>query len=367
MLLVIRSGSYTRAGIVVAVYVTGSGVAGPVLGRLVDRFGRAFVLRPAALAEASLLCVLALLPSHAVPGILVCALGAGLCTPPVVAAARSLWPEVLPSDQLPAVYALEATLQELVYIVGPSLVAVVVSVSGPQAAVIVSAGVLVVGVMAFSLHLATRRPAVSGPAHMAGRRRRGLPISMALVAAAMLIVGAFSFVELSTVAFARGHRAAGAAGVVLAVWSAGSLTGGLLLGTRAGSARTPRRRLAFLLLLLAASTLLPVLADRVWLLGVLLFFAGIAIAPTFASLYALAASEVPAARQTEAFGWLSAGFQVGGALGSLGAGVVVQIAGPHIGYLAAAGLVALGAPGIALASRRRPLPVADPQGQPPQG
>jgi MFS family permease len=351
VLLVSRGGSYARAGGVVAVYVTGAGIAGPLLGRGVDRFGRRWVLRPAALAEGALLTVLALLPAGATGALFACALAAGLCTPPVVSSTRSLWPVVVPAGQLQVVYALEATLQELAYIVGPSLVAVVVTLADPAVAVMVGAGVLAVGVFAFSLHPLASMPAgPTAPAEQSGRR--GLPLSLPVIAAGLLVVAAFNYVELSTVAFTRGHGAARDAGVVLAVWSAGSLIGGLTFGTRAGSQSRPRRRLAALIAALAGSTLLPVAALNVWMLSVLLLFAGVAIAPTFAALYSLAAAEAPAERQTEAFGWLSTGFQVGSALGSLSAGAVVQASGPRVGYAAAAGVVALGSPALALASRR---------------
>ncbi|MGH9056457.1 MAG: MFS transporter [Acidimicrobiales bacterium] len=354
VLLVSRGGSYVLAGLVVAVYVTGCGVAGPVLGRLVDRFDRSTVLRPAAVAEAAGLCALALLPVHATAWILACALAAGLCTPPVTAAARSLWPELLPVAQVPVVYAIEATLQELVYIVGPAIVALVVSLSSPSTAVIASAGVLVAGVMAFSVHPATRQ-AGSTVGVARGPTRRGMLVSAPVLAAALLIVGAFNYVELSTVAFARDHGSAGAAGVVLAAWSAGSLLGGLVFGSRAASVSAPQRRLAALIALVAAGSLLPALASQVWVLGLLLFCAGVAIAPTFAALYSLAAAEAPSERRTEAFGWLSTAFQAGSALGALTGGVVVQAAGPHVGYLAAAGVLAMASPGLLLASRRAPL------------
>ena len=121
VLLVSKHGAYSRAGVVVALYVTGTGIAGPVIGRMVDRLGRAKVLPAFAAAEAVLLCFLAELSPQDTGLLLACAFGAGLCTPPVTSSARALWPVVLPADQVPAAYALEATLQELAFIVGPDL------------------------------------------------------------------------------------------------------------------------------------------------------------------------------------------------------------------------------------------------------
>lgn len=153
-----------------------------------------------------MLCVLAELSPQDTLALLGCALVAGLCTPPVTSSARALWPAVVPAPQVPVVYALEATLQELAFIVGPSLVAVIVSVGDPPAALFASAASLLAGVIAFSFHPTTRAtPPVVNPSAPAPRSLRiALPIP--ILVAAMSVVGAFNFVELATVAFARSHH-----------------------------------------------------------------------------------------------------------------------------------------------------------------
>ena len=75
----------------------------------------------------------------------------------------------------------------------------------------------------------------------------------------------------------------------------------------------------------------------------MLFPGGLAIAPTFGALYSLTASQAPPERQTEAFGWLSSGFQAGIALGAITGGAIVQAAGSRVAYGASAGLVLVGA------------------------
>src|SRR5439155_24723199 len=125
-----KHGAYSRAGLVIALYVTGTGIAGPILGRMVDRAGRTKVLPPFAGAEAVLLCILAELSPQDTAALLACALGAGLCTPPVTSSARAVWTVVLRAPQVPVVYALEATLQGLEFLAGPVLVAGIASVTG---------------------------------------------------------------------------------------------------------------------------------------------------------------------------------------------------------------------------------------------
>ena len=359
-LLVSSHGAYSRAGLVIAAYVIGTGIAGPILGRLVDRAGRTTVLPPFATAEAALLCVLAELSPQDTAALLACALGAGLCTPPVTSSARALWPLVLPVSQVPTVYALEATLQELAFIVGPALVAITVSVSGPPQALIASAAALLVGVFAFSFHPTTRSATRASAQTVPGPRSFRMALPAPIVIAAMAVVGAFSIMELATVAFARSHHTAASAGVVLAVWSAGSLVGGLWLGIRASQSGVTSRKVAGLMVVVAAGTAMPALSPSILVLAILLFLGGLAIAPTFGALYALTASQAPPGRQTEAFGWLSSGFQTGIALGAITGGAIVQAAGSRIAYGASAGLVLVGA---AVLGRWHPPPQPPPAGR----
>jgi MFS family permease len=350
VILISRRDSYTRAGLAVALYVAGAGVAGPVMGRLVDRVGRRLVMIPSALVQAGLLCVLAAEGYRSTTGLVITSVGAGLSTPPVTAAARSIWPSLLHEDDVASVYALEATLQELVFIVGPSTVSLIISFASPSVAVYVSAAALVAGVVTFCAHPAvaaapSHHPEVTRQADdsvTTGARRRALPLAAANVA--VMVVGSFNFVELATVAFARSHHQQTATGVVLACWSAGSMLGGLVLGNRLNRADDLRRRLAGMLVVLALMTLLPALAGSVWVLAGLLFVNGTAIAPSLAVLYRLVAMEAPPGRQTETFGWLGSAFQIGTSGGALAAGAIIQSSGPRPGYLAAAGVVVLAVP-----------------------
>jgi MFS family permease len=352
VLLVSKQGAYTKAGLVIALYVTGTGIAGPLIGRMVDRAGRTRILPPFAAAEAALLCLLAEIPPRNTAPLLACAFGAGLCTPPVTSSARALWPVVLPADQVAVVYALEATVQELAFIVGPSLVALIVSFSGPPEALFTSAAALLMGVLAFSFHPMTRSTVSVLDPSVPARRSLRMPLPLPIVLGAMTIVSAFNMVELATVAFARSHHSAAASGVVLAVWSAGSLVGGALLGIRASGSAVTGQRVAALMVVLAAGTAVPALSPNIWLLGLFLFIGGASIAPTFGALYALAAAESAAGRQTEAFGWLSTGFQAGGALGAITGGAIVQVSGSRVAFCVGAGAILVGALVMARWSQR---------------
>ncbi|HVA59968.1 MAG TPA: MFS transporter [Mycobacteriales bacterium] len=334
VLIVTRTGSYTRAGAVASAFVAGAALAGPLMGRAVDRFGRYRVLRPAALAQAALIGTLASLDQPL--AMAACALCAGLASPPIISSTRSLWGQILPPDLRAGVFALEATMAELPFTVGPSLVALLTAVSSPRVALVTSGVFMAVGVLAFTAHPATRLPPVRRTAAVTGHRP---PVPATMLAVAGLVIAAFAVFELSTVAFTSAHRAAAAAGVELTVWSLGSMAGGLLWGTRAARSIRPVGRLAALTAALSVGTALPALATGLVPLGALVFLAGVVIAPTFGALYALVAAAAPAGRQTEAFGWLSSAFLIGGAAGSAAGGAAVQVLGPRSGYLVAAAVI----------------------------
>jgi MFS family permease len=119
-------------------------------------------------------------------------------------------------------------------------------------------------------------------------------------------------------AFAAHAGAAGQTGRLVALWSVGSLVGGLAL-----AARPPRgsRRKSYLWLLgtLAATSLLLALPTTVGAMGVAVTVFGVALAPWLAINDQLVA-ESAAERTAELSGWLTTAGQIGSAAGSILAG-----------------------------------------------
>lgn len=78
-------------------------------------------------------------------------------------------------------------------------------------------------------------------------------------------------------------------------------------------------------------------------LGLVLLAAGAAIAPTYATVYAMIDDVAPAGTLTEASAWLATAVAVGAALGSAAAGLVIAHAGPAaaFGLAGAAGGIAV--------------------------
>ncbi len=350
-LLVTRHGTYARAGVVMSAYVVGSGLAGPLVGRAADRLGRRRVLVVAAVLNALLLAALAYVPKD-VPGLLVgVAVLAGTTMPPLSAAARSLWSALLEGPARDTMYALDATVQEVIFIVGPMLVALLVAFSDPQVALAVTGLVGLVGVTAFVAHPLANHVATTDGTHPGGLWR--MPSLRRIVLVGSLLVMSFNFIDLAIISFVSGRTANSQAGAVLAVWAAGSMTGGLIYGARPALARLPLPvMIGFVAATLGVLSLSPGKAG----LAVLLFCNGLTIAPTIGRIYGEVGRMAPPAAATEAFSWLATGFLAGTALGAALSGLSVTHWGPRPSFLVAAGIAALAAAAATL--RVEPLPGA---------
>src|SRR3954447_441586 len=213
---------YGRAGVAVGLSVVMTCISNPVMARLAVSLGPRAVLIVASVAYAGFLSALAAVPSSYAAQLACCA-GAGLTVPPVIAVVRGLWPRLSPPEEVQALYGLEATMQELTYIVGPTLVAVLAATAGASTAV-VAAGLLGLG---GRLSL-TPSPARGGDRRPRQRERHRLFRTSRLplyVGVAFTLTVAFNMTELAVVAFVSGRHASAAAGIVLAAWSARSMLG----------------------------------------------------------------------------------------------------------------------------------------------
>jgi len=315
--------SYGEAGLVAAAYGIAVAIGAPYGGRQVDRRGPRLVLRRRLILFPSLFAIVAVLGAIEAPigAIAVAAAAAGLTMPPVSSVLRSIWPKVAGEDGARTAYALDAALQEVIFVGGPLLVAVLATVA-PVAPVVGAAILAAGGTYAFS-----RLPPVvdAGPAEERHTSRLGAlsAVGVRTIGLLSLFLGlGFGSVEIAVPAFAevQGNRAL--AGVALAGFSAGSLVGGLLAGLRPSS--DERRRIILGTFLLAALMALPLAATSVWTMAMLLFCAGIPIAPVVAALYGQIGRVAAAGSVAEAFSWFGTSVSIGIAGGSVGGGAVID-------------------------------------------
>ena len=167
----------------------------------------------------------------------------------------------------------------------------------------------------------------------------------------MALLGAvFGSLEVTTVAYAEEQGAPQAAGWVLALYAAGSLVGGLLMGALRPTGLVTRQLLLASALLALVSAPLPLVSGLGWL-SLLALGAGLAVAPVLILATSLVELLVPAARITEALTLTSSGIAVGLAIAAPLAGAIIDRNDASSGYLIMAG-AALGALILMLLTRR---------------
>ncbi len=358
-------GAYALAGLVTGAYALGSAAGTPLWGRLMDRFGQVPVLLPTSLGSAALLVTLAVTTVGGAPTavLLACSAAAGLTYPPVGPAIRAAYRIILPDPAARRVaFALDATSVELLFVGGPLLLSVLLALTPPMAPLLVTAGFMTVGGVAYCRTGAPRRwrpgaaELTGSPGHHDGRRTAITAPGVAAVLAVMLALS-IGFGQLDTsMAATAGERLGGTdrVGLLFAAIAGGSTIGGLAFGSR----RWPideRRAVAVLLALFAAFlTAMAILVhfpdSPLWLMFPLLFLTGCTIAPTLIMQQSLLDHLAPAHRLNEAQAFLSAATTTGGAAGTAIAGFVIDGWGLTAAFAGAAAGAALAA-GIALASQ----------------
>ena len=340
------TGSYAIAGITAALVAVGDAASTPVQGRLVDRLGRGWVLIPAAAVHvASVGAVLVLTRDGAPAGaVAACACVAGIGMPPVSGSIKAVWPQMAGEDHLPAAYRVESLLQQVVFLSGPLLVAVLTVASGPAAALACSATLVAIGTVSFVAAAARTAPARGiGNQRVHGAWR--VPTVQILVCSTLLQSLTFGALPVGLAAVTAAAGLSNLAGVLLA-----TLTIGGVIGTFGPMAMPGKRRYVRLVAGFAAA-LVPVAAlsaepsaGGLIAIGAVLTVAGLFVTPMAAASYVLIEKATTPAHRTEAFAWLSAAQATGNAAGAALAGILTGSAGPAIALVTlpiAVGLAAL--------------------------
>jgi MFS family permease len=329
-----QTGSYGSAGLVLAATSVGQAVAGPITSRWMGAWGMRRVLALTLGVCVVAVLGLALLPLT-VPGYMILGMIAGLSTPPVQAAVRTIYPKLVNSRQLTPLFSLDASLQEIIWVLAPVVITLVSTQVGTAEGLLLVAVVLVGGGAWFILSPEVGRVRIPRSRSALGKVVLKPPVLLATIIG-FLLIGACSAVEVGVVAtFEHGSLAAG---LVLAVFAVGSLAGGLSFGHIPIGPWAMARRLTIVTVGLALTMFS---LNEFWLGGTLIV-AGIGIAPALAVLFAITTASVKFSETAEAFGWAGTGQLIGAAAGSAVAGFLVDATDPRGAYLAATLFAAVG-------------------------
>ncbi len=338
--------SYAAAGLVLAAMSIGQAIAGPLTSRLMGRLGMRPVLIVTMIICTTAIVVMALAPLPIV-GLMVVGFVAGLSMPPIQPAVRTIYPKVVNSRQLTPLFSLDASAQEIIWVLGPVIATFVAIQVSSTAGILLAAFFLVAGGIWF-----VALPEVGRVRIPRSRRKLGVvlkkPAVLLSTVVGFMLVAACAAVEAGVVAV-FGHGSANA-GWVLGIFAIGSLIGGLALGhLPIGPWALASRMLIVTIGLSVAGLFL----NFWWLSGALLV-AGIGIAPSFAVLFGIVSASVKFSDTAEAYGWIGTGQLIGAALGSALAGFAIDHSGAGAAIYVAAGFAALGTIIPALGRRWHP-------------
>jgi predicted MFS family arabinose efflux permease len=358
------TGSFAEAGLVNACYSLGMAVGLPAQGRIVDRAGQTKVIVASTAVNAAALIILTLLAEGDASLALmsVAATAAGIATPPLATCMRTLWSTLVEDAALRQIaFALDAVAVELGFILGPLLIALVIALVSPAAAVYVIVALSITGSALFAVSSASR--SWRGQPHDLGLLGPLRSAGVLVLMGSLLGVGiAVAATELGATAVAADDGVRELGGALVATQAAGSLIGGLIYGSRVRS-HLPERALAVLALVLAATTVPLVFTPSLEATFPLMLISGVALAPAVSVVYSLLDSVAPPGTASEATAWTLTAFVAGASAGAGLAGAAVAVSGPHAGLAIGLGgtLVTVG---VALLGQRSLPPAAFGREQP---
>jgi len=344
------TGAYGVAGVLSGTVTLAGALVMPQLARLVDRLGQARVVRPALLVHGLALAGMIVAVRLGWPvwtwfgfGIV-----AGASLPSIGSMVRTRWARVLPeTERRQTAFAFESVVDEIVFVIGPPLAAVLATSVSPEAALVAAIAFALVGGWLFTAQRSTEPPPAAMGTHVS--RREVATAGVLAVCATYVGAGAvFGSVEIVVVAFADEQGQRGLSGLVLASYAAGSLVAGLLYGVRSWQ-RSLSDRFVISAVVFGVVTSLPLLAPNLAVLAVLMFATGLSIAPVLIGGMSVIERLVPPTALTEGLTLSITALTMGVTAGAALAGPVIDAYGARVAFRIPAGaalltaLIALGA------------------------
>jgi len=348
------TGSYGIAGAVSATMSLAYAAGAPLSARFADRYGQHAVLVPLVLANAASWSTFIIFAQAGLPvwTLFPAAALAGLSLPSLGAWVRARWTYALRDRpaRLSTAFSFESVVDESIFVCGPIIVTALSTGLHPAAGIGAAASFTLVGCLALATQRRTEPPPRPRGETVPGSVLR-LPAILIMTPVFALLGAVFGAIDVCGVAFAQeqGHKAL--AGVLLGCYALGSGTAALWYGARRWSAPLDRRfRVG--LVLLTVGGVGPVLVTHLYLMMIVVFFSGLAISPTIIPAYGLIERVVPPSQLTEGLALVSTTVGIGVAMGSSGAGKLVDSYGSRAAFLIPLGAAALAAV-IGLAGTRK--------------
>jgi MFS family permease len=332
-----RTGSFGIAGLITGFYTLAFALAGPLLGRQIDRRGPLPVLVPAGVVCAiALVAVVAIgEDSAATVPLALAAVVAGASVPPISGVVRRTWPALVPRADLTHAYLFDSILIEFVFVCGPLLTGLLSAAVSPAAPLFVAAGFVLFGTAWFLLVPVVRAEKPSPPEHHTRAGALASPAIRFVILTGLPIGVSFGALDVALPAFGAAHGSTSLGGLFAAAISLGSMLGAVifgLVGARFGNLRQASLRLAALQPLVIAPLLL---APGSVALAFLAVLAGTFAAPMITLRSRVAELTMPPGTGTETFTWLLLAVMGGVSASAALAGPLVEAGGWRLGVVLA--------------------------------
>lgn len=325
--------SYALAGIALGAETIASALSGPLLGRLVGHIGIMRVFVPGALISIATFILLAFTPFSEWWVVFLSAL-LGFAQPPIQAVARTVYLRLVKPELKQSIFTLDATSQELIWILGPVIATFAAAQVSTVFAMVLMAFIQAVGIIIFLTDKNVRFTQIQKTEKQIGHVMKNRTVIVMVILGSVL-VASFAGMEIPTVALLDKAMA----GVVIAVFSIGSIIGGLTLGHRTPSRWTVPAFFALATTGYLLSMFAP--SNPIWL-AICWFFGGIAVAPLLGTINAMISSATSDADALEAYGWLNTGQLLGYAAAAVAVGFLIDHISPAAGLWVAIGFSFIG-------------------------
>lgn len=326
-------GSYAIAGAVSGSLSIAAAIGGTLSSRLVDKLGqhRVLPIQVAIVVICASSLVLLIPSSVSTPYLFIFSIGSGLAYPPIGAMVRSRWTALLNSGPiLLTAFSIESMIDELIFIIGPTIAATTSVKIHPAAPQILGILLLASG----GLWLASMRG--SEPPINPSQSKHGKPVIFQNGLFYMWIfhfaIGIFfGAVETTIIAFTKLAGQPIYGGIVMALWAFGSLVGGFIYGGLHFKTPLPKQLILVSLLLAPATTAL-IFVNTIPILALLVIAAGIGISPLLIASAGITQDRSPVGRTTEAIASMYAGIGIGFALAAATAGWLIDNRGTNYAF-----------------------------------
>jgi MFS family permease len=326
-------GSYAIAGAISGSLSIAAAIGGAISSRLVDKLGQHRVLpvQIMVILVSSTSLVLLIPSSVPTPYLFIFSITSGLAYPPIGAFVRSRWTALLNSGPiLLTAFSIESVIDELIFIVGPTIAATTSVKIHPAAPQVLGMVFLTIG----GLWLTSLR--WSEPPINPVQSKHGKPVifqnGLIYMWIFHLAIGIFfGAVETTIIAFTKIAGQPVYGGIVMALWAFGSLVGGFVYGGLHFKTPLPKQ-LIVVSLLLAPATIGLIFANSIPVLAVLVIAAGIGISPLLIASAGITQDRSPVGRTTEAIASMYAGIGLGFAFAAAMAGWLIDNRGTDYAF-----------------------------------